>query len=564
MSNTDKGDNRVLNDTYRLSLDFYSSDLILHELLATHLSPTALSYMDEFLHKQGKASARRMNVLSLLADKNGPELIKRNAFGETINEIRFHPAYWELMEIAQDSQMLRVKWEPALRSRFAKERNQLGFSSGFLYAMSESGQYCPLCMTDGVALLLDTFCEEKDKSRLMPFIYSLSPETFYTGAMFLTEKAGGSDVGANLVRATRLDGRNYTLDGEKWFCSNVNADIIFVLARTDSKIKGTAGLSLFLVEKKLPDGSQNQMDIIRLKEKLGVRSMASAECMLSNTRATLVGNEFEGFKLMAAMMNLSRLYNSVAAVSASRRALIEAFQFLQARPSFGKVAIEQPLIRTKLEELQSIYLENFYLLWRTIRALDQAESGDSNNAALLRLLTPMLKKHSAESGVYLVRESMELMGGLGYIEDTIMPKLMRDVMVLPIWEGAGNIMVLDMLRALFKSEGFGIMCSEISDNIKPYPEYAEKMSKELFDVQKQADLLKTMESEIREASAAPFFKKLTSLYARSILLKELNETNKFWINPAVQYLHNMNYPVAEPRIRPLPVGDLQRMMGWAV
>ena len=304
--------------------------------------------------------------------------------------------------------------------------------------MSEMGIYCPLCMTDGAARIIDLFAEETDKNRILPHIATNDSDAFYTGAMFLTEKSGGSDVGANLVTATYYKDDYYYLNGEKWFCSNANADVIMVLARTDEKIKGTKGLSLFMVEKKLPDGRKNPIEFIRLKDKLGVRSMASAESMLTNTVGKLIGKEFEGFKIMAEMMNLSRIYNSVAAVSVTRRAMIEAYQFLCNRESFGKTAIEHPLIRTELEELSSLYNANFYLLWRTITALDNADNGNKKEEALLRVLVPMVKKWSSESGVYIVRESMELMGGIGYIEDQVMPKLMRDVMVLPIWEGAGK------------------------------------------------------------------------------------------------------------------------------
>jgi len=199
-----------------------------------------------------------------------------------------------------------------------------------------------------VAVLIDRFCDENDKKRLLPAIYTTAFSEMKTGAMYLTEKAGGSDVGANIVLAEKIEGKTYSLTGEKWFCSNANGAIAFVLARTNPDKKGTGGLSIFLVEKELPDGTKNPMDIIRLKEKLGVRSMASAEIMLEGTRGKLIGQEFEGFKIMTSMINLSRVYNSVAALSASKRALMEAYQFLTGRNTFGKNAIDHPLIRKKL------------------------------------------------------------------------------------------------------------------------------------------------------------------------------------------------------------------------
>ena len=484
--------NQVLSDDYKVSANFYKSDKILRSYLRNEISRQGNAYFQEVLNRQGEEAAGRMNELSLLADKNGPELIKRSPLGENINEIRFHPSYHELLKIAVRSEMFRVKWEPGLRKRFEGETHRLGFSAGYLYAMSELGLYCPLCMTDGVARLLDLFGEDEDKERLLKHIYTDDVDELYTGAMYLTEKSGGSDVGANLTKATHKTGKYYKLNGEKWFCSNANADIIFALARTDENIKGTKGLSIFLIEKYLPNDQKNPIDIIRLKDKLGVRSMATAECMLTDTVGKLVGKEFGGFKIMAEMLNLSRLYNFVAALSGSRRALIEAYQFLCHRHTFGKCALDHALVRVKLTELSSLHIANFYLVWRAIKALDLADSGNQNEAGLLRLITPMVKKWSAEKGVYIVRESMELMGGLGYIEDTGMPKIMRDIMVLPIWEGVGNIMVLDMLRAMVKSKGFEMMCNEINQNASLHHEYKKPMLTELDDLIRFAKGFKDM------------------------------------------------------------------------
>ena len=186
-----------------------------------------------------------------------------------------------------------------------------------------------------------------------------------------------------------------------------------------------------------------------------------------------MGDEFSGFKIMADMINLSRLYNTVAAVAGARRAIVEAYQFLSHRKNFGKIALEHALIREKLTELSALHFGNHSLVWRAIIALDKADNGDESEAHLLRLLTPMIKKWTAEKGCYMVRESMELMGGMGYIEDSHMPRIMRDMMVLPIWEGAGNIMTLDMLRALMKSDGLKVMAGEIEAIAQKHPGYAE-------------------------------------------------------------------------------------------
>jgi acyl-CoA dehydrogenase len=553
--------NKVLNE-FRASENFYQSDKILRNYLQQTISESGLNYMQDKLENTGKQAAGVMNELSMLADKKGPELIKRNMLGETINEIRFHPAYWDLMKIAVESEMFRVKWEPELRKQFGNETQRLGFASGYLYAMSECGQYCPLCMTDGVARLIDIFCNEEDKARLLPHIYTNNTDELFTGAMFLTEKTGGSDVGANITTATHKQGETYLLNGEKWFCSNANADLIFALARTDENIKGTRGLSIFLIEKNLPSGKKSPMDVIRLKDKLGVRSMASAECILTNTEGKRVGNEFEGFKVMVEMVNLSRLYNSVAALAASRRALIEAFQFLSHRNTFGKNALEHSLIRTKLTELGALNVANFYLVWRAIKALDLADVGNEHEAQLFRIINPMTKKWSAETGVYITRESMELMGGLGYIEDGVMPKLFRDVLVLPIWEGSGNIIVLDMLRAMSKSKGFEALCKEISCSAEGSAEHGNWMKTELNKLVVFTEKLRTLQQDEMEASAKPFFEKLTSLYQISLLIDAQNEESKIWILPALNYLVGKYSPSELKDVKPLSVEDVRGLIAW--
>ncbi|MCB9232897.1 MAG: acyl-CoA dehydrogenase family protein [Bacteroidia bacterium] len=529
------GQNRVLSANFKESANFFFSDRMLRAWLRKYISPEGYACMEEKWILTGAAAAGPMNELSSLADKKTPELIKRNTWGEEINEIRFHPSYDRLLDHAVQSGMFRVKWEPTLRENFRRESHSLGFASGLLFAMTELSQFCPLCMTDGVARLIDLFCEEEDRQRLLPHIYTDRAEELFTGAMFLTEKAGGSDVGANLVKATQVEGANYVLNGEKWFCSNANAELIFALARTDENIRGTRGLSIFLVEKNLPDGRKNHMNFIRLKDKLGVRSMASAEIIMENTAAKRVGEEFQGFPIMAQMINLSRLYNSVAALAGGRRALIEAWQFLNARHSFGRIAVEHALVRDKLLELGALHTANFYLVWRAIRALDAADNGDESESQLLRLLTPMVKKWSAETACYLARECMELMGGMGYIEDTPLPRIMRDVMVLPIWEGAGNIMSLDMLRALGKSEGLKAMATEIQGILPQAGEYKEVMQAEWLALQGKFRQMAGQSQDELELEGKYAFARLTTLYQMALLVAERDPETQGWVDPSLKF-----------------------------
>jgi len=554
--------NQVLDKSYRQSKNFFSSDLILRSLLKRGLSDSGFSYMSDKLAQIGKSAAVEMNPLAMEADKHGPTLVKRNFLGQDIDDIKFHPSYWKLLNIAVKTEMFRVKWEPGLREQFKGESNQLGFSTGFLFAMSEMGQYCPLCMTDGVARLIDLHCKAEDKERLLKHIYTDAVEDLYTGAMFLTEKAGGSDVGANQVTASHFKDDLYYLNGEKWFCSNANADIIFVLARTDVSVKGTKGLSIFLVEKILKDGSKNPIEIIRIKDKLGVRSMASAECMLTNTIGKLVGKEFQGFGIMTDMINLSRIYTAMGSLAGSRRSIIEAYQFLNHRKTFGKNAIDHALVRDKFREVGSLYVGNFYLVWRAVRALDRAETGNEEEEQLLRILTPMVKKHVSEESVTLVRESMELMGGIGYVEDSIIPRIMRDLLVNPIWEGSGNIMILDMLRASIKSKGFDIMTHHIQVAFTK----SEECNCLLEDLNKLKNLASSIAGEEKdklESTSKPLFEKLTKLYQISVLLDEKTNENKSWINPAILFLKEEIINEGPRAKTPLTKTEITGLISWS-
>lgn len=561
-SETDPG-NRVLDPAASKSNNFYQSDKIFRAYLKKYMSQKALKYMTDKLEWIGEEAATQMNVLSEQADQFGPEIRKRTPYGEELDEIEFHPSYWKLMDMAAETEMFYVKWNPELMHGFEKQGHMLGFSVGHLYAMTELGVYCPLCMTDGAARLLSLFGEEEDKERLIPGLSSRNGKNLLTGAMFLTEKAGGSDVGANRTTATHVEGNLYRLNGEKWFCSNANADVMMVLARTND-LPGTKGLSLFLVEKVLTDGTRNPMEYIRLKDKLGVRSMATAEIALKDTIGKMIGEEGKGFKMMTEMINLSRLYNSVTAVAGARRALIEAYEYLAYRKTFGKTALQHALIRDKLWELGTLHIANFLFVWKTIRTMDAADHGDERAAHLCRVLIPMSKWFSAETSVYIGRESMELMGGMGYVEDTVMPRIYRDLLVLPIWEGSGNIIVLDVLRASQKTNGMNYLLEEISKMSHKSRDFGNDIKKEVSTLQKVMEALPEQGRDVMESSAKPVFKRLIHLFQIALMIDEMDEDNRHWIEPALKYMvktmHATKYGMKEP----LSSEDIQSLIGWEI
>lgn len=547
---------------YRTSNDFFESDLILRNYLEHHLIAENLSDFQQMLHSQGKVSANFMDHLSRRAEQNPPRLVKRTKFGSDINEVEFDPAYWQLMDIAAKTEMFYLKYHPDNKGKYEGSRHRMGFALGQLYGMSELGQYCPHCMTDGAAYLLEKYGSEKDKQRLLPRLGAREGAKLFSGAMFLTEKSGGSDVGANLCTAEKIQGEQYRLNGEKWFCSNVNADVIMVLARTGPLEEGTGGLSLFLVEKRLPNGGQNPMEIIRLKGKLGVRSMATAEVRFQNTQGKRLGEEGEGFKVMTRMINMSRNYNSVAALAGYRRAMAEVWQYLNHRLTFGKRAVEHALVREKFGELGATYVATFLLVWRGLRAMDAAEKGDERERDLLRILTPMAKWWSAEQSVYAVRECMELMGGNGYIEDFLMPKILRDVNVLPIWEGSGNIIVLDILRAARKSGGLAIVFEMIEEAAGQSDKHGKLLAKQLSEIKKVWKGMGEMEGKDEvEATAKPLFERVILLLQISLLIEEKQAGYSDRFDIALRHLTNRLDNTLGKKT-PLSLEKVEELIGW--
>jgi alkylation response protein AidB-like acyl-CoA dehydrogenase len=384
--------------------------------------------------------------LSARADREGPVLEAYDGRGEPANRVVFHPDYRRLEKLSYGRGIVALKYDPTFLAAHRPRRQLVGFGAGYYFAQTEMGLYCPICMTDGVARVLELHGSGEIAREALERLTTRDLSRLWQGAMFLTERQGGSDVGSNRVEARERDGR-WSLDGEKWFCSNVNAEAILALARMPGGPAGTSGLGLFLVLRERPDGNSSTIVIRRLKEKLGVRSMATGEVRFEGTEAFLLGGIGEGFVRMAEMLNLSRLYNAVASVAAIRRATFEALSYGAARRAFGRPLFELPLWRAAMADVVAEGLGSFCLAFDAVRALDRADGGDEEARRLVRLLIPMAKVVTGKLAVPLVSESMEAIGGNAYVDESILPRLLRDCQVLPIWEGTSNILSLDVLRA---------------------------------------------------------------------------------------------------------------------
>jgi len=409
------------------------------------LGDAAWSFAEPRLKEMGELAAVEVAPLAAIADREQPRLVTHDPRGNRVNRVEYHPAYREMQRIAYGSGMIAMKYPPAM-----PEATFVGFAVGYLFAMAEMGLYCPLCMTDGVAHVLTRQGTAEQIERVVPHLAATSLDELWTGGMFLTERAGGSDVGANETVF-----RNGTLTGQKWFCSNVDADAVLVTARPDGASEGIRGIRTYLLLTRDNPG----VTIDRLKDKLGVRSMPTGEVTLRDAPAEEVG----GFEAIAEMMNLSRLYNAVASVAVIGRAIHEARWYVERRRAFGRRVIEFPLVEETLLDLEAQHLG---ALLMTFEALS---TGD---ARLLRLLTPIVKAVTGKLAVPCVSECMELIGGNGYIEDWPMPRLLRDAQVLPIWEGTTNILALDTLRVARRERTHELLLERIR---APFPAEARAL-----------------------------------------------------------------------------------------
>jgi hypothetical protein len=432
--------------------DFYAADRSLQDLLGLYLPDDLFRHIGPYLTALGTAAGGRLDDCARLADRHPPVLHHRNRFGEDEQWIEYHPAYRELeaagfgtfgihaMSHAEGILGWPKRYPAAAKHAFT-----------YLFNQAEFGMGCPLNVTDGAAMLLDRFGDPELKAKYLPGLVTTDMARLTQGAQFMTEKEGGSDVG-RLTTTAKREGTVWRLTGEKWFCSNADADVVMLLARPEGAPAGTRGLGLFLMPRRLDDGTPNRYRIVRLKEKLGTRSMASGEIKLDGALAYAVGSLARGFVQMAEMVNWSRLSNGVKSTALMRRALHDAMTVARGRTAFGKRVIDLPLARRQLVKMMLPLEQALSMCFLTSDTLDRAEQGGSQHAqALVRILTPVLKYRSTRDARKVTGDALEFRGGIGYVEEFATPRLLRDAHLGSIWEGTGNIVALDTTsRAIAK------------------------------------------------------------------------------------------------------------------
>jgi alkylation response protein AidB-like acyl-CoA dehydrogenase len=373
-----------------------------------------------------------------------PVLTRWDAWGRRVDRIELTAAWQEGPGLTTRHAILAAGHEPHEHARLEQ------FARVYLYHLASEFYTCPLAMTDGAIAALKASGNQALIDRALPHFLSRDPATFWLSGQWMTETAGGSDVGRTGTTARRDESGQWRLHGRKWFSSAVVGEAALALARPEGAGDGTAALALFYVE--TMDGASRKPELVvdRLKDKLGTRELPTAEIHLDGLPAWPLGELAQGVRQVAPMLNVTRTWNAVCAVASMARALALACDYAAHREAFGRPLIEQPLHARTLADMRAEFEGAFALAFEVVQLLGRAEQGKAapHEAALLRLLTPLAKLWTAKVAVALCSEALECFGGAGYIEDTGLPQLLRDAQVYAIWEGTTNVLALDSLRAL--------------------------------------------------------------------------------------------------------------------
>jgi acyl-CoA dehydrogenase len=432
--------------------NFYSIDRGLRDLLRLYLQPDDFRRLDPHFDRLGALAGGRLDELARAADKHPPVLNARDRFGRDEDWIDYHSSYREMEKIAfGDFQFHAMSHRAGALGMDRPLPAVAKYALQYLFVQAEFGLMCPISVTDTSIHLIRKFASPELKEYLLPKMLSADPAVQWKGTQFMTERAGGSDVGA-IETVARCDNGEWRLYGDKWFCSHADADVALLLARPEGAADGTSGLALFALPRRLKDGSRNAYRIVRLKDKLGTRSMASGEIMLEGAVAYLVGDADRGLKQMMEQVNLSRLSHGVRASAMMRRCVNEAMVCARSRVAFGKTIIEYPLLRRQLLKITLPSEQSLSMFLFAASAMDRANAGAKEAESVLRILTPLLKFRACRDNIPVATGAMEVRGGNGYIEEWVHARLIRDAHIGVLWEGTSNINALDIVtRAVGKS-----------------------------------------------------------------------------------------------------------------
>lgn len=514
--------------------NFYTEDIRLQQILRTKLPANFFQWADNELHQFGELAAGPMDERARHTDREGqPRLIRYDKMGNEVSQIWVNEGYRKNAENTYNTGIVGYihKEIPELGR---KGNYVYSFAQGYLLSQTEPGLYCPVTLTKATAYLLDHYASPKLKEKYLPHVLSTGETELYEGATFLTERQGGSDVGANEVKAVE-EGDHYRIYGEKYFASNAGmCGVAMILARREGAPAGTKGLSLFAVP--WEENRKNGLfRIRRLKDKLGVRAVPSAEVEFDGALGYLVGDADKGFYYMMEALNLSRVSNAIASLGIMRRAYTEAVAYTRERKAFGKRLIEYPMVQETLGKLVSKLEIEMEVMFDVIELMDRVMGPPGQSAVpsaeeqiLFRLFVALMKVETAEQAIHFSHEAIELHGGNGYIEDFVTPRLLRDAQVLTVWEGTANILGLEVLRLMRKYDAEKLFASKMEERLQQLKgglPWKAIVAEALQNLLQETEKVKQMPEELQTFYCKKIGKKMTGILESVTALEQLANGN---------------------------------------
>ncbi|WP_026369769.1 acyl-CoA dehydrogenase family protein [Kallotenue papyrolyticum] len=441
----------------------YHEDRVLRAYLQRHLPPDLLRAWEPALTAMGALAGGELYRLQQADRLNEPRLTQWDAWGARIDHIELTPLWRVAERLAAEYGLVATAYDQSL----GPWARPLQFALAYLFHPSTDIYTCPLAMTDGAARTLLQSGNQALIERAVPHLLSRDPAQFWTSGQWMTELTGGSDVGrAESVARQDADG-TWRLYGRKWFTSAATSQMALTLARPEGNPPGVRGLALFYVETRDAQGRLRNIEVLRLKDKLGTRKLPTAELLLNGTPAQPVAGLRDGVRQIVPMLHLTRTWNSVMSAATMRRGLALARDYARKRVAFDAPLARQPLHVDTLAGLQAEFEAAFHLSFWLAELIGRDEHGQlaEQERYLLRLLTSIIKLTTARQAVAAASETLESFGGAGYIEDTGLPVLLRDSQVLPIWEGTTNVLALDLVHALLQRNELPLLGAAIRERV---------------------------------------------------------------------------------------------------
>lgn len=456
-------DDGFLQDPPRLA-DQWRDDTLLRSWLARTVDADARRAIEPELAEMGALAAGRLHELALAHRGDEPTHVPYDAWGRRVDEVRVNPAWEEYARVAAERGLVATGYERR-HGRFSRVHQ---FALVHLFHPSSQVYTCPLAMSDGAARTLETLGRDPLFERALARLTARDPAVAWTSGQWMTERAGGSDVGLSETVALRGADGGWLLHGVKWFTSAVSSQMALTLARPEGNGPGGKGLALFYVEVRDAAGRLRNIEVLRLKDKLGTRNLPTAELRLDGTPAEPVAGLADGVRQMATMLNLTRTWNAVCATASLRRGVALARDYARRRVAFGAPLAEKPLHLDTLAGMAAEAEAAFALTFDMVARLGAQETaaGGARNEALLRLLHPLAKLTTGKQAVAGASEALEAFGGAGYLEDTGLPELLRDAQVLAIWEGTTNVLALEAVRAVLRADALAPALEEIRERAR--------------------------------------------------------------------------------------------------